>query len=76
MLSFVFRYSNSKWKFHTKMGTIKDRNDIELVEEDIKKRCKEYMEELYKKDLKELDNHDGVVSHPEPAFGSVKLCGP
>ena len=58
------------------MGTIEDRNDIELVEEDIKKRCKEYMEDLYKNDLKELDNHDGVVSHPEPAFGSVKLCGP
>ena len=58
------------------MGTIKDGNDIELVEEDIRKRCKEYMEELHKKYLKELDNHDGVVSHPEPAFGSVKSCGP
>ena len=49
------------------MGTIKDRNgrDLENTEE-IKKRWKEYMEELYKKDLNELDNYDGLVSHPEP----------
>ena len=49
------------------MGTIKDRNDRDLEEaEEIKKRWKEYTEELYKKDLNEQDNHDGVVSHPEP----------
>ena len=49
------------------MGTIKDKNGRDLVDaEEIKKRCKEYMEELYKKDLNEPDYYDGVVSHPEP----------
>ena len=51
------------------MGKIKDRNGRDLVEaEEIKKRWKEYMEELYKKDLNEPDYYDGVVSHPEPDF--------
>ena len=49
------------------MGTIKDRNGKELVEaEEIKKRWKDYIEELYKKDFNDPDNHDGVISHPEP----------
>ena len=49
------------------MGTIKDRNGRDLVDaEEIKKRLKEYMEELYEKDLNKLDHYDGVVSHPEP----------
>ena len=49
------------------MGTIKDRNSMDLTEaEDIKKRWQEYIEELYKKDLNDLDNHDGVVTHLEP----------
>ena len=49
------------------MGTIKDRNGMHLSEaEDIKKRWQEYSEELYKKDLHDLDNHDGVISHLEP----------
>ena len=49
------------------MGTIKDRNGRDLVNvEEIKKRWEEYTEELFKKDLNELDNYDGVVSHPEP----------
>ena len=49
------------------MGTIKDKNGRDLVDaEEIKKRWKEYMEELYKKDLNELNYYDGVVSHPEP----------
>ena len=49
------------------MGTIKDRNGKDLIEaEEIKKRWKEYTEELYKKDLNDLDNHDDVVTHPEP----------
>ena len=49
------------------MGTIKDRNGIYLIDaENIKKRWKECMEELYKKDLNELDNYNGVVCHPEP----------
>ena len=49
------------------MGIIKDRNDMELIEaEEIKKRWQEYTEELYKKDLNEPDNHDGVITHLEP----------
>ena len=55
--------------FHTKMGTIKDRNGMNLTEaEDIKKRWQEYPEELYKKDLHDPDNHDGVITHLEPDF--------
>ena len=50
--------------FHAKMGTIKDRNGIDLTEaEDIKQRWQEYTEELYKKDLHDPDNHDGVITH-------------
>ena len=53
--------------FHAKMGSIKDRNDMDLTEaEDIKKRWQEYTEELYKKDLHNPDNHDGVITHLEP----------
>ena len=58
---------NIKEIFHPKIGAIKDRNSRDLVDaEEIKKRRKEYMEELYKKDLNELDYYDAVVSHPEP----------
>ena len=53
---------NPKETFHAKMGTIKDRNSMDLREaEDIKKRWQEYTEELYKKDLHDPDNHDGVI---------------
>ena len=56
---------DTKGTFHAKMGSIKDRNGMDLTEaEDIKKRCQEYTEELYKKDL--YDNHDGVITHLEP----------
>ena len=56
-----------KGTFHAKMGSIKDRNDMDLTEaEDIKKRWQEYIEELYKKDLHDPDNHDGVITHLEP----------
>ena len=49
------------------MGTIKDRNGTDLTEaDDIKKRSQEYTEELYKKDLNDPDNHNGVITHPEP----------
>ena len=52
--------------FHAKMGSIKDRNVLDLTEaEDIKKRWQEYTEELYKKDLHDPDNHDGVITHLE-----------
>ena len=56
-----------KGTFHAKMSTIKDRNGMDLTEaEDIKKRWQEYTEELYKKDLHNQDNHDGVFTHLEP----------
>ena len=58
---------DTKGTFHVKMGTIKDRNGMDLTEaEDIKKRCPEYTEELYKKDLHDPDTHDGVITHLEP----------
>ena len=58
---------DTKETFHAKMGTIKDRNGMDLTEaEDIKKRWQEYIEELYKKDLHDQDNHDGVITHLEP----------
>ena len=49
--------------FNAKMGTIKDRNGMDLTEEDIKKRWQEYTEELYKKDLHDPDNHDDVITN-------------
>ena len=62
--------------FHAKMGSIKDRNDMDLTEaEDIKKRWQEYTEELYKKDLHDQDNHDGVITHSQ-TFWNVKSSGP
>ena len=59
----------TKGIFHAKMGTIKDRNGMDLTEaEDIKKRWHEYTEELYKKDLHDPDNHDGVITHLYPGI--------
>ena len=58
---------DTKGTFHAKMGTIKDKNGRDLTEaEDIKKRWQEYTEELYKKDLHDPDNHNGVITHLEP----------
>ena len=58
---------DTKGTFHAKMGTIKDKNGMDLTEaEDIKKRWQEYTEEVYKKDLHDPDNHDGVITHLEP----------
>ena len=58
---------DTKGTFHAKMGSIKDRNGRDLKEaEDIKKKWQEYTEELYKKDLYNPDNHDGVITHLEP----------
>ena len=57
----------TKGTFHAKMGSIKDRNGMDLTEaEDIKKRCQGHTEELYKKDLQEPDNQDDVITHLEP----------
>ena len=58
---------DTKETFHAKMDTIKERNSMGLTEaEDIKKRWQEYTEELYKKDLHDQDNHNGVITHLEP----------
>ena len=58
---------DTKGTFHAKMGSIKDRNGMELTEaEDIKKRWQDHTEELYKKELHNQDNHDGVIIHLEP----------
>ena len=74
---------DTKGTFHAKMGSIKDRNGKDLTEaEDIKKRWQEYTEELYKKDVNDPDNHNGVITHPEPhvlefevkwALGSITM---
>ena len=64
---FFKKMRDTKGTFHAKMGSIKDRNDMDLTEaEDIKKRWQEYTEELYRKDLHDPDNHDGVITHLEP----------
>ena len=66
---------DTKGTLHAKMGSIKDRNGMDLTEaEDIKKRCQDYTEELYKKDLHDPDNHNSVITHLEPDIleGEVK----
>ena len=79
----VKKIRNTKGTFHEKMGTIKDKNDIDLTEaKDINKRWQKYTEELYKKDLHDPDNHDGMVTHLNPdilecevkwALGSITI---
>ena len=73
---------DTKGTFHAKMGLIKNRNCMDLTEaKDINKRWQEYTEEVYKKDLHDPDNHDGVITHPEPdilecevkALGSITM---
>ena len=60
---------DTKGMFHAKIGTIKDRNDMDLTEaEDIKKKWQEYTEVLYRKDLHDPDNHNGVITHLEPGI--------
>ena len=61
------KITNTKGTFHAKMGTIKDRNSMDLTEaEDTKKRWQEYTEEPYKKDLNDPNNYDGMITHLEP----------
>ena len=77
------KISYTKWTFHANMGTIKDRNGMDLTgEEDIKKRWWEYTDELYRKDLHDRDNHNGVITDLEPdilecevkwALGSITM---
>ena len=58
---------DTKGTFHAKMGSIKDRSNMDLTEaEDVKKTCQEYTEGLYRKDLHNPDNHDCVITHLEP----------
>ena len=65
---------DTKGNFHIKMSTIKDRNGMDLTEaEEVKKRWQEYIEELYKKDLNDPDNHDGVITHLEPDILEFKI---
>ena len=65
---------DTKGTFHTKMGSMKDRNGMDLTEaEDIKKRWQEYTKELYKKDLHNQDNHDGVITHIESDILKCKV---
>ena len=68
---------DTKGTFHAKMGSIKDRNGIDLTEaEDIKKRQQKYTEEQYKKDLQDQYNHDGVMTHLEPDILECEVSGP
>ena len=68
---------DTKGTFHARMGTIKDRNGIDLTEaEDIKKTWQEYIEELNKKDLHDPDNHDGVITCLEPDILECEVSGP
>ena len=73
---------DTKGTFHAKMGTINDRNGMDLTEAEDIKRCQEYTEGLYKKDLHDPDNHHGVITHLEPdilecevkwALGSITI---
>ena len=63
---------DTKVTFHAKMGTIKDRNGMDLTEAEDIKKWQEYREELYKKDLHDPDNHDSVITHLEPDILEVK----
>ena len=71
------RVRDTRGTFHAKMGLIKDINGMDLTEaEDIKKMWQKYTKELYKKDLHDPDNHDGVITHLEPDIWNVKSSGP
>ena len=74
----IFRkIRDTKGTFHAKMGSTKDRNGTDLTEaEDIKKRWQEYTEELYKKDLHNPDNHDGVITHLDADILECESSGP
>ena len=79
----VYGIRDTRGTFHAKMGTIKDRNSMDLKEaEDIKKKWQKYTEKLYKKDLHNPDNHNGMITHLEPdilecevkwALGSITM---
>ena len=64
---------DTKGTLHEKMGTIKDRNDMDLTEEHIKTKWQEYIEELYRKDLQDPSNDDGMITHLEPDILECKV---
>ena len=71
---FFKKIRDTKGTFHAKMGSIRDRNGMDLIEEeDIKKRWEEYTEELYRKELHDPDNQDGVITHLEPDILECEL---
>ena len=71
---FFKKIRDTKGTFHVKTDTLKDRNDVDLTEaKDIKKRWQDYTEELYKTDLHDPDNHDGVITHLEPDILEYKV---
>ena len=71
------RKLDTKGTLHAKMGSKKDRNGMDLREaEDIQKRWQEYTEELYKKDIRDPDNHDGVIPHLDPDILDGEVKGP
>ena len=67
---------DTKGTFHAKMGSIKNRNGMDLTEAEDIKKWQDYTEELYKKDLHGPDNHNGVITHLEPDIWNVKSSGP
>ena len=74
---FFRKIRDTKGTFHAKMGTIKDRNGMDLTEaENIKKTWQEYTEGLYKKDLHDPDDHHGVITHLKQISWNVKSSGP
>ena len=74
---FFKKIQDTKGIFHAKIGTIKDRNGMDLTEaEDIQKKWQEYTEELYKKDLHDQDNQDGIITHLEPDILECVPSGP
>ena len=76
-IDFFKKTRDTKGTFHAKMGSIKDRNGMDLTEaEDIKKRWQEYTEELYKKDLHNPDNQDGIPLTQDQTSWNVKSSGP
>ena len=64
---------DTKGTFHAKMGTINDRNGVDLTEAEDIKKWREYTEEIYKKDLSDPDNHNGVITHLEPDILECKV---
>ena len=69
----VKKIRDTKGAFHAKIGTVKDRNGMELTETESIKKWQEYTEELYKKGLHNSDNHDGVITHLDPDFLECKV---